>query len=107
MSCSLRAACRNGIPPSLPMCRAMVSSSIDVDRCLLLSRHKLVLTSPENRGERGHLQGFKDGACPVPTIHKCVCEATWKRRDTRKGIPSYRLNTKHYATSCAIRPKSP
>src|SRR5712692_3323461 len=44
-SCSLRAACRNGIPPSLPMCRAMASSSINEDRFLLLSQHELVLAS--------------------------------------------------------------
>src|SRR6266496_3164648 len=44
-SCSRRAACRNGTPPSLPMCRAMASSSIDADRFLLLSRHELVLAS--------------------------------------------------------------
>src|SRR5579864_4118051 len=51
-SCSLRAACRNGIPPSLPTCRVMVSSSIRVDHFPLLSQHELVPAIFLNESER-------------------------------------------------------
>src|SRR5437667_12782840 len=64
-SCSLHAACRNGIPPSLPMCRAMVSFSIDADRSLLLSRHELVLGSFLKIGvSEGTRKGSRTGQAP-------------------------------------------
>src|SRR6516225_8116472 len=63
-SCSLRAASKNGIPPLLPMYRAMASSSIDADRFQLLSQHEFVLGSFLNEREC-----IKDAQRPTPGDH--------------------------------------